>query len=368
MMSVRKNIRGLSAFVPGQSIESLQRELGVETPIIKLASNENLYGASQAVYDEIRRHSTELHYYPEPSGLVLKKSLVSHHKIDIGTIILGNGSEELLMLAAMSVVSPGDEVIISEYCFITYSLIAKKVDAKIVYAPCTFWKNDLDIILSKVTQKTKLVFLANPRNPTGTILSKHELVYFLEKLPAHILLILDEAYYEYVDHDDYISGISLLSRYENLFVTRTFSKIHGLASLRIGYGFGTKHFIDEMNKLKMPFNLGKISLVAAAAAINSHDHIHKSKQLNLQEIKNMKNVFNNIGIEFIMPNANFITFFTGKHTMPINRFLKKNRVIVRELSYFNMPDYTRVTIGTNKQNDIFLSLLLDYVNQAGSIS
>jgi len=355
-------IRNLSPYVPGKPVEELERELGIKN-IVKLASNENPLGPGRPVINAIKLATEDLTRYPDGSGYRLKALLAEQLKTDSSKITLGNGSNEILELLARTFVSPGDEVIMSDHAFAVYPLVTMAVGGKIVSVPARQWSHDLDAMSDAITDKTRLIFIANPNNPTGTWFSKGELKAFLKAVPETVIVVLDEAYFEYVDQENYPDGIKLLSDNENLVVTRTFSKIYGLAALRIGYSISSDAIAELLNRARQPFNVNSIAQEAAMAALNDGDYLLQSKALNTQGMSQIETALNDMDVDYIPSVGNFICVEVGPDSMAVYEALLRKGVIVRPVANYNMPEHLRVTIGTTEENQAFLDALKLVLNK-----
>jgi len=365
-------VRSLQPYQPGKPIEDLQREYGL-TDIIKLASNENPLGPSPLAVAAIKKQLNELSRYPDGNGFELKTSLcyqlsVPAHKIQPNQITLGNGSNDILEFVARTFVQPGEEVIFSEYSFAVYPLVTQAVGAKAQVVPAINWGHDLQGMLAKINDKTRLIFIANPNNPTGTWLTNTEITVFLKQVPDHVLVVLDEAYFEYAHHPvseiaDFPDGISLLAEYKNLIVTRTFSKAYGLAGLRVGYGVSSQSIADLLNRVRQPFNVNSLALVGACAALDDNEHLEKSIQLNKAGLRQLTKAFDSMSLSCIPTAGNFISFDLDRVAAPVYLALLKRGVIVRPVANYSMPNHLRVTIGTPQENEKFINALSDVLKK-----
>lgn len=359
-------VRSLQPYQPGKPIEDLQREYGL-TDIIKLASNENPLGPSPLAVTAIKKQLGELSRYPDGNGFELKTSLCSKlsvpaYKVQTEQITLGNGSNDILEFVARTFVQPGEEVIFSEYSFAVYPLVTQAVGATAQVVPAIDWGHDLNGMLERITDKTRLIFIANPNNPTGTWLTSSELTNFLQQVPERVLVVLDEAYFEYANHPvseiaDFPDGIQLLKEYKNLVVTRTFSKAYGLAGLRVGYGVSSPIIADLMNRVRQPFNVNSLALIGACAALEDNEHLEKSIQLNKAGLQQLTTAFDSLSLSYIPTAGNFISFDLRREAVPIYLALLKRGVIVRPVANYSMPTHLRVTIGTEQENEKFLNAL-----------
>jgi len=349
-------VRELQPYQPGKPVEELQRELGLSN-IIKLASNENPLGSSEKVKESLQTVLGELSRYPDGSAYLLKKALSEHLGVAENRITIGNGSNDLLELVARVFLLPGDEAIVSQHAFVVYPLVTKAVGAELITVPAKNWGHDLPSMAAAVTDKTRLLFIANPNNPTGTWSSTAELTDLLEKLPESVLVILDEAYFEYVQDADYPNGLTLTEQYPNLVITRTFSKVYGLASLRVGYSVSHPDIADLMNRIRQPFNVNAMSLAAAEAALSDQEYVRRSVDLNNNGMQQLVDGFTRMGIDHIPSAGNFISLDVGSDAMPIYEALLREGVIVRPIGVYQMPHHLRVTIGLEQENSRFLDSL-----------
>jgi histidinol-phosphate aminotransferase len=358
-------VKGLKPYQPGKPIDELQRELGIKE-VVKLASNENPLGPSPRAIEAIQKQLTETSRYPDGNGFVLKQALAAHLGVDTMQITPGNGSNDVLELIARAFATSGDEIIFSQYAFAVYPLATQAVNAKAVTVAAKNWGHDLDAMAEAITGATKVVFIANPNNPTGTWMSQKQLENFLQKVPGKVLVVLDEAYFEYASDArmgvaDYPDGVQLLSRYPNLIVTRTFSKAYGLAGLRVGYSVSHEGIADLLNRVRQPFNVNHLGMVAATAALNDKEHLQKSLQLNYEGLKQLQNGLEALGLAYIPSCGNFLSVEVsgknGESAAGIYDALLREGVIVRPVANYQMPDHLRVTVGLPDENERFLAAL-----------
>lgn len=358
-MNEPKNVNpsavGLTPYAPGKPIEELTRELGI-TDVIKLASNENPRGPGPLVHQALVEASENLSRYPDGTGYTLKQQLSRGLGVPAEEITLGNGSNDVLDLVARAVLEPGNEVIVSQHAFVVYRLATITCGGQLVVVPARDWGADLDAMLAAITDNTRLIFLANPNNPTGTWVGEGALTDFLAAVPDHVWVVLDEAYFEYVTQADYPDGVALRKRFPNLTVTRTFSKIHGLASLRIGYGVSSPLLADLMNRVRQPFNVNSLALAAAVAALLDQEFVTESRNLNQAGMTALTAGLTDLGLDYIPSAANFVTFEVDDAADVYDRLLKTG-VIVRPVAEYELPRHLRVTVGTAAENDRFLAAL-----------
>jgi histidinol-phosphate aminotransferase len=352
-------IREIAPYQPGKPIAELARELGLDAAgIIKLASNENPLGVSPRAQKAIAQVLADLARYPDGNGFELKQALARRHGVEQACIVLGNGSNDVLELAARVFLGPGREAIYSQHAFAVYPLAVQATGAKGIEVPARAFGHDLDAMRRAVTPRTRLVFVANPNNPTGTFVSARTLEEFVSALPREVVLVLDEAYNEYLEEADKADSIAWLARYPNLIVTRTFSKVYGLAGLRVGYAFAHAGVADLMNRVRQPFNVNSVALAAATAALADHEFVRRSFELNRAGMKQVTSGLKRLEIEFIPSFGNFVSFRVGDGAAVFQKLLRKG-VIVRPIASYGMPAYLRVTIGLESENARFLAALQD---------
>jgi histidinol-phosphate aminotransferase len=340
----------LTPYQPGKPIEEVERELGIPNAT-KLASNENPLGPSPLVLAAMRECLDSIALYPDANGFRLKNALSNHLDTPRERITLGNGSNDVLDLIARVFVSPGDEVVFSQYAFLVYALVASAVGGEIHVIPAANWGHDLISMADRVSERTKVVFIANPNNPTGTYSTDSELKTFLASVPSEVIVVLDEAYFEYVRKSDYPDGREFLDSYPNLIVVRTFSKAYGLAGLRIGYAIASEQITDLLNRVRQPFNVSQVAQMGALAALEDAEHIARSQELNQQQMQRLCTACDELGLSYIPSVANFLTIEFGRHAAKIQQSLLERGVIVRPLDNYDMPHHLRVTIGRSHEID-----------------
>lgn len=358
MQNVHQGIAGLSPYQPGKPIDELARELGI-SDIIKLASNENPRGPSAAVLAALADAGSELTRYPDGGGYALKQALVGFLQADYpdiqpNQITLGNGSNDVLDLVARVAVEPGYEVVVAEHCFVVYPLVTVAAGGTLVQVPAQNYGADLSAMLAAITDKTRLICLANPNNPTGTWVKKSDLVRFLDAVPEHVWVILDEAYVEYVQDPDYPNGMHLLGQYSNLIVTRTFSKAYGLAALRLGYAVSSPAMADMMNRARQPFNCSSLALAGGVAALADQDYVRETVALNTREMARLEDGLKDLGLTWIPSGGNFLTVDCGRPGKGLFDALLKEGVIVRPVAEYGLPNHLRISIGLPEENERFL--------------
>jgi histidinol-phosphate aminotransferase len=350
-------IRAIAPYQPGKPISELAREMGLdEARIIKLASNENPLGVSPLARRAIDHAVAEIARYPDGNGFELKQALSERYGIAQERIVLGNGSNDVLELAARAFLAPGLEGIYSQHAFAVYPLAVQATGATGVEAPASNFGHDLAAMHRAVTSRTRVVFIANPNNPTGTLVAPATLEAFISGLPGEVLVVLDEAYNEYLPEEAKTDTMAWLERFPNLVVTRTFSKIYGLAGLRVGYAFAAVAVADLMNRVRQPFNVNSISLAAATAALKDIDFVRSGFELNRSGMLQITAGLTRLGLGFIPSYGNFVSFRVGDAAAVYQKLLKLG-VIVRPIASYGMPEYLRVTIGLESENARFLESL-----------
>jgi len=348
------NITALKPYQPGKPIEELERELGLSN-IIKLASNENPLGPSKSALNAIEQASKELTRYPDGNGFSLKAALAEHVQLTADQITLGNGSNDVLELLARTFVSSNDEVIFSQYAFAVYPLVTQAIGAKAVIAPASDFGHDLDAMTTLISEKTKLIFIANPNNPTGTALAPKQVETFLKQVPESVIVVLDEAYVEYTTQQ--FNTVAWLAGYPNLVITRTFSKAYGLAALRVGYSLSSPEIADCLNRIRQPFNVNSLALVAAVAALADKDYVEQSRQLNEAGLKQFVTGFEQLGLTYILSKGNFITVDVKRNADTIYQSLLQQGVIVRPIANYGLPQHLRISVGLGEENQRCLDAL-----------
>ena len=350
-------IRELAPYVPGKPIEEVERELNMHA--IKLASNENPLGASPLAIAAAQKALAASNRYPDGSGFYLREALAKKHGIPVESIILGGGSTELIDLSARIALVPGDCGVTSYGSFPLYYIAIRATGASFLDVPMRDYQFDLEAIARDLPEETKLIFLANPNNPTGTMFSADNLDTFLARVPEHILVVLDEAYYDYVDDPNYSRSIEVVRGGRNLIVLRTFSKVYGLAGLRIGYGIGPAALLAEMNKIRGPFNTSGVAQAAASAALDDTEHVRRSVESNRAGLAQLASGLHSLKIKFVPSVANFLLVIFGTDTEPLVEELLKHGVIVRPMRWMGFPTALRVTVGTHEENEKFLRALAE---------
>ncbi len=349
-------VRGLRPYEPGKPLAELEREYGIRDAV-KLASNENPLGPGPKAQAAIAREAPELGRYPDGNGFALKAALARHLGVAPEQLTLGNGSNEVLELAARAFVDATHEVVFSQHAFAVYPLVTQAVGAKAVVTPVRSWGHDLEAMARAIGDRTRLVFIANPNNPTGTWVSAEGLERFLGRVPRQVMVVIDEAYFEFVGEAGYPNTIPWVERFPNLIVTRTFSKVHGLAGLRVGFGVSTAQVADILNRVREPFNVNSLALAAAEAALADTAHVVQSVALVREGMKQLTDAFQRLGLRYIPSVANFVTVDLERPAAPVYEALLREGVIVRPVASYGMPNHLRVTIGLPEENERFLAAL-----------
>ena len=349
-------VRGLRPYEPGKPIEELEREYGIRNAV-KLASNENPLGPGPKAVAAIRDWLPELGRYPDGNGFALKGALADKFAVAPEQLTLGNGSNEVLELIARAFVLPENEVVFSEHAFAVYALVTQAVGATARIIPARDWGHDLQAMTRAIGPRTRVVFIANPNNPTGTWVPRQELEQLLLATPTDVLVVVDEAYFEYVDERDYPNTIPWVDRFPNLVVTRTFSKVHGLAGLRVGFGVSRPEIADLLNRVREPFNVNSLALIAAQAALGDDAHVSQSVATNRAEMTQLSQAFTDMGLAYIASVGNFIAVDVGRPGAEIYGQLLRQGVIVRPIANYGMPNHLRVTVGLTEENQRFLEAL-----------
>ena len=355
-------LSGLIAYSPGKPIEEVERELGIAHSV-KLASNENPLGPSPRALRAMAEALPGVNRYPDGGGYTLRQALARHWHVPADCLVLGNGSNELLTLVGRCFLLPGDEVLYSQQAFIVYDMLAQMAGATKVTVPLRNFTHDLDAFRAALTPKTKLVFLANPNNPTGTCVDPRALEAFLAAAPRDVVVVLDEAYYEYLAPDVTPDALQFVREERWLLVLRTFSKIYGLAGLRIGYGIGPAPLAALLNRARDPFNVNSLAQVAAAAALSDIEHVRASRAVNEEGRKFLTGQLRGLGLRVVPSAANFLLVDVGRPGGAMTDALLRRGVIVRPMGGYGLPTHLRITIGTPPENETCVSALTAALKQ-----
>ncbi|MCP4683190.1 MAG: histidinol-phosphate transaminase [Desulfobacterales bacterium] len=352
----RDGVAGLIPYPPGKPIEELERELGLSGSI-KLASNENPLGPSPLAIRAIKNKLDTLNRYPDGSGFYLKTELSKKYGIPGDEIILGNGSNELIELIVRTFLSPGEHVVQAFPTFLVYEKIVKGAGGRMTSIPLSDFKLDLTGIHKAVTPETKIIFINNPNNPSGSIILKDEMFHFLNEIPRDVIVVLDEAYIEFVTDKTVADGLELLPVHPLLFVLRTFSKLYGLAGLRIGYGFGSKKIIEYMNRVRQPFNANSLAQAAATAGLNDLEFTSETLKLTKQGLRYLYENLDGMGLEYIPTHTNFLLIKVPNGGKKIYELMLREGVIVRSMDSYGLREYIRINVGLQEENERFVRTL-----------
>ena len=360
---IRPNIANILPYPPGKPIEEVKRELGVNE-VIKMASNENALGPSPKALEAIKKAATDVNLYPDGNAYYLKQKLAQKLGVSIDEIIVGNGTDEIIRIITETFLNPGEEVVVAWPGFVIYSIATQVMAGALRRTPLKNYTHDLEAMLKAVTGKTKLIFIANPNNPTGTMVDKNEVESFMEKVPNDVIVVFDEAYYEYADKN-FPKTLQYMKEGRNVIILRTFSKIYGLAGLRVGYAVAKKEILVEMNRIRQPFNVNRIAQSAAIAALDDTEHVRKSIAMNEEGKEFLYGELDSLGLEYVPTVANFILVNIEKDGRKVYEQLLKEGVIVRPVDNYDLPNFIRVTICKPSENKKFIKSLknvLEYKN------
>ena len=349
---ISADIAGITPYSPGKPIEELEREFGI-TDSIKLASNENPRGPSPKALAVLSEAAKALHRYPDGGGHYLRRALADRWKVSPAQIILGNGSDEVITMLTKAFLEPGDEAVMADPSFIVYKIDVTAAHGKLVQVPLKEFRHDLPAMAKAVTPKTRLVFVCNPNNPTGTYVTAAEVSEFLMSIPRDVIVVFDEAYYEYVTAADYPDTLAILKSGRNVVLLRTFSKIYGLAGLRIGYGLTTPEIVQHLNRIRPPFNTNSLAQKAALAALADEEHVRESRRLNTEGLGILAERLKTLGLHVVPSQANFLYVDVKRDGKAVFEALLRQGVIVRHLG----GTFLRVTIGLPQENERFITAL-----------
>lgn len=356
-----RGVCALKPYQPGKPVSELEREYGVRNAL-KLASNENPLGPSPKALEHVRAELAELHRYPDGNGFALKAALATRHDVSPSCITLGNGSNDVLELVARTFLAPGLNAVFSRHAFAVYPIVTQAVGADMHIAPANPadhampYGHDLAALSAQVDANTRVAFIANPNNPTGTWLRAAELEGFVRSVPDSVVVVIDEAYFEYVIAKDYPDTSAWLERYPNVIVTRTFSKIFGLAGLRVGYGVSHPQMADLLNRVRQPFNVNSIAQAAALGALQDDEHVRRSLQVNSDGLTQLERAFADLGLDWIPSVGNFICVRVGDAATVYETLLRQG-VIVRPVANYELPEYLRITVGSDDENSRVIAAL-----------
>ena len=362
-------VQGLSPYQPGKPISTLAREIGMEeSRITKLASNENPMGPSSKVNAAVAAELVEQARYPDGGTVALRERLAQHHDCQPEQITVGNGSNDVLDLVARVFLGAGRSTVFSEHAFAVYPLSSLAVGAELIVVPAKEWGHDLEAMAAEIRVgtevDTRVVWVANPNNPTGTWVGRDALYRFLQSIPQEVVVVVDEAYIEFVEDADYPDASQWLAEFPNLIVTRTFSKAYGLAGYRVGYGLSSAHVADLLNRARQPFNVNTLAQVAAIAALEDQEHMQQGVVLNNAEMVKMTHAFEQLGLGWIPSVGNFVSVDLGQPAMPIFSALEQQGVITRPVANYGMPNHLRISIGLPEENERCIQVLTQILRES----
>jgi len=350
-------LKTLPTYQPGRPIEEVARELNLlADSIIKVASNENPFGPSPLALAAMQKVLANLNLYPDGNAFYLKQKLAAKLGIEPSNLILGNGSNEIIEFVSHALLAPGADVVVSQFCFAIYPIVAKMFGANVISVPAQNYGHDLPAMLQAITPKTRIVFVANPNNPTGTLASREEVIQLVNDVPDDVLLVMDEAYIEFLDDAVDLVPLIRLGVRKNLILMRTFSKIYGLAGLRVGYGIGNPDLVAALEKTRQPFNINSLAQAAALAALDDDEHVRKTRANNFGGLQFFEKAFRDLKLEFIPSFANFILVRVGVGQKVFDA-MQKQGVIVRPMGGYQLPEWIRISVGTRQENERCVDVL-----------
>ena len=353
---INTGILNLSPYQPGKPVEDLERELGIKNAI-KLASNENPMGPSPLALKAADKILSGIHRYPDGNALRLKEAISNEYDVGIEQITVGNGSNDIIEFVVRSFLSAQDSAVFSKHAFAVYPLAVQTVGAEGIEVPAVNWGHDLSAMSDAIKENTKLVFIANPNNPTGTFVARDEVISFLDKVSKDVIVLLDQAYFDYASYENNDIDFEFINEFPNLVISRSFSKAYGLAGLRVGYSVSSAEIADFLNRVRQPFNTNSLALAAAEAALSDQDHMLKSLKMNIEQKSLLYKGLEDLGYQYIPSAGNFICFDCKQDAEQLFNKLLREGVIVRSMGVYKMPNHLRVTIGLPEENNIFLEKL-----------
>ena len=353
---INPGILNLKPYEPGKPVEDLERELGIKNAI-KLASNENPMGPSPLALKAVDNILSGLHRYPDGNALRLKEAISNENNVEIEQITVGNGSNDIIEFVVRSFLSTQDSAVFSKHAFAVYPLAVQTVGAQGIEVPAKDWGHDLSAMNNAIQENTKLIFIANPNNPTGTFVPRDEIISFLDKVSKDVIVLLDQAYFDYASYENNDVDFEFVNEFPNLIISRSFSKAYGLAGFRVGYSVSSREIADYLNRVRQPFNANSLALVAAEAALSDNDHMMKSLKMNSEQKMVLYKGLENLGYQYIPSAGNFICFDCKQDAEKKYNELLQEGVIVRSMGVYKMPNHLRVTIGLPEENSIFLEKL-----------
>jgi histidinol-phosphate aminotransferase len=361
VIELRNFVKNIRPYKPGKPIEEVIKELGLSGDILKLASNENPLGASPRAIRAMSEKISDSFLYPDDNCYYLKQRLSEKSGIPVSNAIVGSGSVELIELIFKAYVNPGDQVIMSEPSFIMYKIACQIFGGERVAIPLKDYQHNIEAMIEKINAKTKIIIVDNPINPTGTIIKKPEMDHFVDSVPANVILVIDEAYHEYIKEADYPHGLDYLKKHQNIIVLHTFSKIYGLAGLRVGYGFGSEEIIGAMMKVRLPFNVNRIGQIAAGAALGDTDFVKASMESNETGKIYLYREFARLDLNHTPSFGNFILVDFKRDAKEVFEAAQKKGIILRTVYEYGLPTSLRITIGSKAQNEKLVKVLQELV-------
>lgn len=358
IQSAHQGIEQLKPYQTGKPISELQRELGL-SEIVKLASNENPLGCSDKVKQAVAQEISEIGRYPDGGGYILKEQIKQQFGINHDQITLGNGSNDVLEIIARTFITDKDSVVYSQYAFAVYALVTQALNAQAIEVPAKNFGHDLEAMANAVQDNTKVIFIANPNNPTGTWFEEAEFAQFMDKIPSHVIVVLDEAYVEYFPEN--FDSLQFLAQYPNLIITRSMSKCYGLAALRVGFAFASAEITNYLNRIRQPFNVNHLAMVAGVVALQDQDFIEHSRQVNKLGMAQLQQGLSKLGLNYVPSRTNFLLVNVERDAVEVFNALLREGVIVRAVG---IEHHIRVSIGTAKENETFLKALAKVLNIA----
>lgn len=363
-LPLNRNLEGLPVYQPGRPIEEVAREMGLPAKeIIKLASNENPLGPSPAALAAMRQALAQLHLYPDGNAFYLKQKLAAKLGVEPNNLILGNGSNEIIEFVGHALMAPGVDVIVSQYCFAVYPIVTHLFGANLITVPARDYGHDLPAMLAAVTPNTRVLFVANPNNPTGTLAPRADVVRLINELPKHVLLVMDEAYIEFLEEPVDLLPLVRAGDAPNLLLMRTFSKIFGLAGLRLGYGIAQPELIAALEKIRQPFNINSLVQAGALAALDDSEHMSRTRANNALGLEFFQTAFRQMGLPFVPSAANFVLVHVGDGQRVFLE-LQKQGIITRPMGGYRLPEWIRISIGTPAENARCLAALKNVLSQS----
>lgn len=353
----RKALEALQPYPPGKPIESVQREYGLSY-VAKLASNENPYGPSPKALEAIAKEAPLLHLYPESNCYYLREKLAKIHGVEDEHLFFGNGSDEIVALLTMTILEDTDNIVCSEHSFIRYEMGATSMGSKTKHVPLKDWQHDVDALIAAIDDNTRCVFVANPENPIGSAISHTEIEKLLLAVPQDVLVILDEAYYEFAkDWADYPKSLELYKKHPNLVILRTFSKAYGLAGLRLGFAIGSPELWSAIDRIRPPFNVNRLAQAACLAALDDTDHLNRTIKGNSEGREYLYTELKRLNIEFVPSYTNFILMNMKRPALPVYEYLLRRGAIIRPMGIYKLPNHLRVSVGLTEENKFFIETL-----------